>query len=206
MTNTFLANALKERAVILNNMYFDKKLMNREKLLTIDATDNIINLWTELCQGYSSASRTRDCNNCSTFNIPTLSPNHSIITNNGFKSLQYALQFVPKIYNKKCSCGGSATEITNLNDHIFIELDVRYSNNLSKTKRCKLSEIPTSLILGDNEYRLTGIAAYLPNHYLAYYWRTTNRWEIYNDLSKRSVQSCSSQKIEPSAAIYIKFI
>ena len=136
-------------------------------------------------------------------NIPTLSPNHSTITKNGFKSLQHALQFYSKIYNKKCSCGGSAIETTKLNKHIFIELDVRLSNNLSKTKKCKLFEMPTLLTLGKTEYRLTGIAAYLPNHYLAYCWRTTNRWEVYNDLSK-SVQSCSShQNIEPHAAIYI---
>lgn len=186
ITNTSLTNILKERAAILSDIYVDKIFVNRENLFTLDATDNIKQLWTKLCEGQFSATITKDCNNCaiSIINIPTLLPNHSIITKNGFKSLQHALKFRSKIYNKKFSC-------------------VRLSHDLSKTKRCKLFEIPTSLNLGKNEYRLTGVAAYLPNHYLAYCWRTTTRWEVYNDLSK-SVQSCSSnQNIEPHAAIYI---
>jgi hypothetical protein len=107
----------------------------------------------KLLNSMPSFRQMEKCNKCGEHETVqlTLTANHNIIIQKGFRALQKALQFYDIIYNKQCQCGGCSVLTTETNFHIFIELDIR-ANGQSATKSCKLKELPTTLML-TRQYR-----------------------------------------------------
>lgn len=197
----------KERFKLLKPLYENTKISTKTKhheiTTSYDATDSPAEVWMKLLNSISSSRQMEKCNKCGEHETMqlTLRPNHKMIIHKGFRALQKALKFHDVTYNKKCQCGGCSVLTTETSHHIFIELDIR-ENLQSATKSCKLKELPTMLTL-TKQYRLVGVVAAYPGHFVAYCRRLSGLWEQYNDLNT-TVKSCShNETISPIAAVYI---
>jgi hypothetical protein len=137
--------------------------------------------------------------------VSTLKIDHKMIGDGGFGRLWEALGFCHK---EQLSCVTNncnqlcQVDIT-YNTQIFIELDVRPNLKFSTGITCTLRELPVSLNLANRRYRLAGVIAYLPGHYIAYCTRINNHWEMFNNTKTKVVHSTQNTLIEPHGVIYL---
>lgn len=184
--------------------------------VSINCWDSARDVWVELFRSQPSAVITIDCKHCKEYEKEytpkiierkTISPNHNTIISEGFCNLQLAVSFGKPTRCILCSEMLDQTVI--LSDQIYIELDVRgkdsYININQHGERCKIRDIPKTICLQNRVYRLAGIVAYMPDHFVAYCWRYNNLWELYNDLLKKKQSATDSSEIEPHGLIYILF-
>lgn len=66
-----------------------------------------------------------------------------------------------------------------------------------------MRDFPSQLNLKGVQYRLAGVVARLPGHYVAYCRRVNNRWELCNDTKSGIIHSGPNTIIEPHGVIYV---
>lgn len=109
--------------------------------------------------------------------------------------------------NRKCPVCQNVYLIKTLvfNDLLFFDTQNTYRNDPENN----IAEIPSTLIIGGNEYSLKCAIQYLPGpspdslgHYICHVKRPNSNWEEYNDFSN---SICSSpKKIKIHLLIYTK--
>jgi len=146
----------KERIMLLKPLYEGTKIIIKtghyKIIYSYNAEDNPVEVWMKLLKSIPSSRQIEKCDICGEHETVqlTLMLNHKIIIKKGFHALQKALKFREIIY-KRCQCGGHSVLTTEINYHIFIELDIR-TNLQSTSKSCKLENLPIILTL-KKQYR-----------------------------------------------------
>ncbi|XP_011303378.1 uncharacterized protein [Fopius arisanus] len=211
-----------ERLKILRNFY----PIHRNPGATIlsayelDAEDFLTKIWSDLLGPELSAVRIKSCSNrqCPplTKNVPFLMINEREILNDGYKVLQRAVQFTHTVLKSRCTmknCSGLVTETTECNKHILIDVDIRTKTVIpgqekveNKPMQSVLEDFPKTLVL-DKKFRLAGVIAYKPGHFIAYCLRTTGTWLKCDDTS-RKIEPVKGlelrQKLTPHGLIYVE--
>ncbi|CAG5079575.1 Protein of unknown function [Cotesia congregata] len=179
---------------------------------TIICQDNVSSLWTRLFTNEPSifeknSCPTRNCKGNNIINITNFPINYATVIKYGFSSLQKAVEFDSVIYNMPCKyCHGKKrTRRQKPNVYIYIELDVKTPEE-TMGRKCKLRDLQTYLTLpvideDDNvhhfRYRLSGVAGYTNNHYIAYCRRLSGAWISYDDTTKKPNSEVSSCEVLP---------
>ncbi|KAL5237552.1 hypothetical protein ACI65C_004962 [Semiaphis heraclei] len=94
--------------------------------------------------------------------------------------------------------------------HVFIEVDLLgYYGNA----KCKISSIPTAIMINKKQFDLLGIVNFIGNsilevdqtlgHYTAYIKRSNN-WELHDDLKKKTSRVSQQEIINPHILIYVE--
>lgn len=109
----------------------------------------------------------------------------------------------------------TTTECRSCNNHditktmgALIVLEVEHFTTLFNDQNCEneitLSDIPDSIMLGEDKYSLCGVIAYQPGHFIAYCKSILTGWTKFDDLTTKETPVPSFNNIMPSILVYCK--
>lgn len=121
-------------------------------LQTINVYGNITEIWQILMESEPSLYKktTYVCGHSKIKAISTIFVNHNTIQERGFQSLEDSLITYLHINANICEKDGCSSIISSrfsVNAHVFIELDVRKTENLNQSMTSKLEDFPLQISL-----------------------------------------------------------
>lgn len=155
----------KQKCLMFNHIiqYFSKyrptpKLQTAANTIsyTLSAWDSIYNFVKRTMEEEPSLHVIEECTHlCKReYSSVLMAPNHTTIEKYVYGALGKALNFWPRLTKLACfneNCPGKITRVNELGIHLFIDADVRVGKTKVDSLRCSLSNLPTSLELGDEE-------------------------------------------------------
>lgn len=172
---------------------------------TSDCFSNITEVSDFICRRhFPNVDTTFSCSSCQlTFNKETTNVeiNIEILQNVGIQNLAQAIQDT-----RFKNCPNCEIPMSSSNHYApFLTLGVDLFNNLNAPKI--LDSIPNELILGQQEFVLTGVVHFYAarKHYIAYCKRKNNQWECYDDKGAIStrVKDTSTEMVIPHLLVYL---
>lgn len=135
-----------------------KSLVQNVGLHSFSVFCNLFDMWNFLIKNEPSMYQAKHCNCGFVENeeFPILYVNHQIIAQEGFKEIEKALLINDEFTKEPCireNCRLFSTVKTTFNAHVFIEEDVRSSNDLKKSITCKVKDFPVYLNLQGGKFR-----------------------------------------------------
>lgn len=205
-----LTSTTYQNRIILLKDLFKNKIENNLGLNQINLYDSVTCIYYKCFASVPSGYVTYICPNCRVYEKPKviLLIDHEVIRRNGYGALEEASHddWQQKLcYNNSESCSSYCNAKLNIyNTQIFIDLDVRADVNSANPIPGKLSDFPININLGSNQYRLSGVIASEPGHFIPYCRRINNRWDKCNDLNTKVISVRSHTVVLPLGIIYTK--
>ncbi|CAH0394079.1 unnamed protein product [Bemisia tabaci] len=201
-------------------------------LIVVEGGGNVEDFADRLLVGDAAASKTeiKDCKKCDA----TLKSSKAVVPvglqatcKNGFGSFPQDVTDYFKLTTKTCAtCQGAVTVRTTPGVHLLFSVEYfsNYQNALenNRSTRCPLTDIPETLIIHSERYRLMGVITYHGStrllvrpknnakrplgHYVAYCRRATGLWNEFDGTNARVnvIRNVSRINIQPSLLAYIK--
>ncbi|KAK0072705.1 hypothetical protein PV326_014181, partial [Microctonus aethiopoides] len=200
-----------QRVILLSELFYDKIKISIDQVqlrsYSVDLYENLRKIWERCFNWNPSAVITVPCPDCGSYSyaIRSLTANHKIIHTDGFKALDQC-EYFNQPRSQKCMnqfCKNWCSTIIEYANQVFIELDIRPNLNCTGLK-CSLDDLPQSIQLKNQSYRLAGVIGYRSGHYIGYVRRRIIHWETYDDMVSSIGRNTSpSIKIDPHGVIYV---
>lgn len=210
----------KLRFDILYSVSFIEKLINTQKIVSLNAECNVAHLSEVLFESYPCyvvASTCKQCCHKNVFKQTFIPVNVNILFNLGYGSMQAAIDDVNKSQRgeRPCQKCKSATSVLRKSGpYLIIDLSVstcqlyRKEFPLEKRKQCTLGTVPKCLLFDDKEYILAGAIHYTSftsksGHYTAFV-SSGEHWFKYDDLSTTVRKAPTATEIVPHLFMYVE--
>lgn len=199
----------KERAQILYHSKLFKPSVYKENIEELSCYVNAASLAEHLFINAESYNEVITCPNCNgkiTKKIVVPGINLDIIKNEGYQSLQQAiecnLQLSFTCTNKKCK--NIVETVRNFEHHILLDINLfDFDTRTTQGLPTRLKNIPLEIRLNEKIYRIAGFSNYIHNmrHYVAYVYN--NGWLKIDDLHKIIVGPNENDTVTPHFIMYV---